>query len=235
MDVRHFVTAEELAISVAAEIALCLGAAIEERGRASLVVSGGKSPIPVFRHLSGAALDWSKVTITLADERWVPLTHPESNELAIRKHLLVGAAAAARFVPLKTPADCPADALESVCDSVASIGRPFDLVLLGMGADGHTASWFPDSPQIRECLAARKLCYAIESPAARYPRMTLTPAAILNARLVMLLFSGNEKRQVFERARLPGLPEDLPVRTVLRQTAVPMAVRVSEQDAPSVG
>lgn len=224
----HFTTAEELAVHVADEVSNRLRHAIAMRGSASLVVSGGKSPIPMFHHLSRSVLDWDKVTITLADERWVSPDDSESNEGLVRKHLLVAEAARARFVPIKVPLDHPDDATKTVCDALSSITTPFDAVLLGMGDDGHTASWFPDSPRIASCFADSGTCFSIESPVARIPRMTLTPAAILNSRFILLSFSGQKKREVFERARIPGDPKELPVRVVLHQTGVPVAVRYSE-------
>lgn len=230
IDVRQTVSADELALSVAAEISHCLDTAISERGHASLVVSGGKTPILTFRYLSEAALDWSRVTITLADERWVPLKHHESNEFSIRRHLLVRRAARARFMSLKADVNHPVQAINAVSERIATIATPFDVVLLGMGADGHTASWFPDSPAIRECLVTSGSCYPIESAAAGFPRMTLTPAALLNAQRILLQFAGDCKREVFARARLPGPPEELPVRTILHQERVPVGIRYSAHD-----
>lgn len=227
LDVQQFISAETLAESVAIEVAECLRTAISRQGTVSLVVSGGKSPATMFRHLSSQLLDWEKVTVTLADERWVSPRDPESNESMVRQHLLVDAAAAARFIPLKTPSETPAEAIDAVSALLTSVKRPFDLVLLGMGADGHTASWFPDAPLISNCLSSESLCYPIESPAAAIPRMTLTPRAILEARLIMLMFSGRKKQEVFDLARLPGDSAELPVRTVLRQRDVPVMVRFS--------
>lgn len=229
----HFAAGEELAAHVAGEISDRLRLAIAARGSASLVVSGGKSPIAMFHHLSRSVLDWDKVIITLADERWVPPDDAESNEGLVRKHLLAAEAARARFVPMKVPVARPEDATKIVCESLSSIPMPFDVVLLGMGADGHTASWFPDAPRIADCLADPGICFPIESPVAGLPRMTLTPAAILNSRFILLAFSGLKKREVFEHARISGDPTKLPVRVVLHQTCVPVAVRYSEREMRS--
>lgn len=233
IDVRQTVSANELALSVAAEISHCLETAIAERGHASLVVSGGKTPILTFRYLSDAALDWSRVTITLADERWVSPKHHESNEFSIRQHLLVRRAASARFISLKADVAHPVEAINTVSERIAMIATPFDVVLLGMGTDGHTASWFPDSPTICECLETNDLCCSLESAMAGYPRMTLTPAAILNAQRILLQFTGDRKREVFSRARLPGALEVLPVRTILHQNKVPVGIRYSAHDMPA--
>lgn len=224
LDLKTYASDEDLAELTAADIRTRLSAAIAERGSATVAVSGGTSPIPLFQQLSMARLDWQHVTITLVDERWVSPESKESNESVIRKYLLAGNAAVAKFIPLKMVADSPDDALPDVADRLAAMARPFDLVLLGMGMDGHTASWFPDDPEIAGVLASDHACVAARSIAARLPRITLTPKAVLDARLIMLIFSGRQKYEVFERALQPGPQTVLPVRAILHQRMAPVAV-----------
>jgi 6-phosphogluconolactonase len=120
-----------------------LGDGIRHRGRASLVVSGGTTPVALFEALSGEDMPWEKVVVSLADERWVDPGTPDSNERLVRTHLLKNKAAAATFIGLKTPED-PAGAGEAACENrIRQIPVPFDLLILGMGDDGHTASLFP--------------------------------------------------------------------------------------------
>jgi 6-phosphogluconolactonase len=197
-----------------------LHTALAERGEASLVVSGGKSPIPLFERLRVAELDWSKVWITLADERWVDPEHPDSNEHLLRTHLLRDAASKARFVPLKSGHATLAEALADRSAALAAIPRPFDVVVLGMGEDGHTASLFPGAAGLAAAMdpTGSAVLAAVEPPAhAPHPRITLTLAALLDARVVMLAIAGAAKRAIYEQARdAPDLMR-WPVSAVLRQ------------------
>ena len=210
----------------AQRIAGALQAAIAARGSASLVVSGGKSPVALFEVLRGQSLDWSRVAITLADERWVPASDASSNEKLVREHLLRESAAAATFTGLKTAAATPdlgaAEAWERIC----ALPRPFDVVILGMGDDGHTASLFPGSPQLSRALdaAAPPGCIGMTSPSAPHARLSLNLAALLDSRQLFVLLNGDAKWQVYVAAYGPGAAEDMPVRAVLRQPRTPVDV-----------
>ncbi|MES1955790.1 6-phosphogluconolactonase [Salinisphaera hydrothermalis] len=203
----------EAARQLAASIAERLRGAIAERGEASLVVSGGSSPKELFEYLAGQELDWSRVTVVPSDERWVPVDDPQSNERLVRETLLVGPAARARFVGLYRETDKPAEAVESVAKALVDVPRPLDVVLLGMGDDGHTASLFPHAPDIQDCLDERGPCVAptVGPPA----RLSLTLAYLTDARSIDILIFGTEKRRVFERAQAAGPVAELPVRGVL--------------------
>lgn len=199
---------------LAEDIAQRLRTAIDARGRASLVVCGGSSPGELFEHLASQALDWSKVTVLPSDERWVPTDDSQSNERLIRETLLVAPAAQARFVGLYRPVANPGQALDDVAHSLATIPRPLDVVLLGMGSDGHTASLFPQAADIRECLESSADCVAPDvGPTAR---ISLGLAMLTRARSIDLLIFGQEKKQVFEQAQKPGDVADLPVRAILQ-------------------
>jgi 6-phosphogluconolactonase len=203
-----------------------LQAAIAARGRASLVVSGGKSPIALFEALRLRPLEWSRVSITLADERWVPLGDAASNEQLVRDHLLAGAAAAANFVGLKTPAATPELGATAAWERIASLPRPFDIVILGMGDDGHTASLFPAAPALTTALdtAAPPGCIAMLSPTAPTARLSLNLSALLDSRHLFLLLNGTAKWRVYVAASGSGPVEEMPVRTVLRQRRTPLDV-----------
>lgn len=195
--------------ALANELAGVLGAALERRAAASLVVSGGSSPVEMFHQLREQALDWAAVTIVPSDERDVPLAHPDRNEGMIRRELLQGPAAAARLVSLIPPGEIP---------------DRFDAVVLGMGADGHTASLFPGSPDLGAALHSDHALHRLSVPGLEAARVSLTPGALLSSRRIDLLFFGEEKRAVFEQAARPGDPEEFPVRAVLDQDRVPVTV-----------
>lgn len=207
---------ETLARALAQEIAADLAAAVRERGAASLVVSGGATPRPLFAALSRLALPWEEVTVSLADERWVSADDDASNEALVRRRLLADAAAGARFVGLRNAAATPEEGRDACEAALAAVPRPFDAVVLGMGGDGHTASLFPDAPQLAEGLATRRLCVAVHPLAAPHPRMSLSLHALLDSRRLVVHITGDDKWQVYRRALGEGPVEALPIRAVLR-------------------
>ena len=223
---KEFKDSSTLVAGLAAQVAELLRAGIKERGRASLVVSGGSTPVVFFAALSELALDWEQVVITLADERWVDPAEADSNEHLVRQHLLQNRAAAARFVGLRTGAVTAMQGERECADRLALLPRPFDVLILGMGNDGHTASLFPQAARLGEALALEsgKLCLAITPPAAPHERMTLTLPALLQSRQIILHIAGADKRAVYERAMADGPVAQMPIRAVLGQTASPVTV-----------
>ncbi len=217
---------DTLSRGLAARVAAGLRAAIVARGLASLVVSGGRSPIKFFEYLRTEALEWSRVCIALADERWVDPGDPDSNEKLVRDHLLKDAAAEARFSGLKNGAPTPDLGAAFAWETLARVPRPFDIVVLGMGDDGHTASLFPSSPNLASALdtAAAAGCIGMWSPTAPHPRLSLNLSAILDSRHIVLLLNGESKWRVYVAASQPGPVEEMPVRTVLRQRHTPVEV-----------
>ena len=164
--VTKFADSDLLSRTLSAQLAANLRDAIAARGLASLVVSGGRSPIKLFESLRTQSLDWSRVCIALADERWVDPSDPDSNEKLIRDVLLKEEAASARFIGLKNAAPTPDLGAVSAWETFARVPRPFDAVVLGMGDDGHTASLFPRSPNLASALnpAAVAGCVGMRSP-----------------------------------------------------------------------
>lgn len=215
-----------LATRLAADVKARLRAALAARASASLVVSGGKSPLAFFRALSQATLDWQRVWITLADERWVDSASPDSNERTVRDHLMQGPAAQASFVPLKTSALSPELALDNRAAALAGMPKPFDVVVLGMGEDGHTASLFPGADNLRDALdlSSPPAPIAITPPAAPHRRISLNLAAVIDARFIALPIQGIAKRAVFERAARGASALELPVAAVLSHAPVPVDV-----------
>jgi 6-phosphogluconolactonase len=221
-----FVDSDALARNLSDQLAANLRIAIAARGLASLVVSGGKSPIKLFELLRVETLDWSRVCIALADERWVDPTDPESNEKLVRDYLLKESAAAARFIGLKNAAPTPDLGAVSAWETFARVPRPFDAVVLGMGDDGHTASLFPRSPNLASALnpAAVAGCVGMRSPVAPHPRLSLNLSALLDSRRIVLPLGGAQKWKTYCAASGDGPAEEMPIRCVLRQRHTPVEV-----------
>jgi 6-phosphogluconolactonase len=224
--VRRYADVETLSHELATQIAASLTTAIGSRGLASLVVSGGRSPIRLFEILRKQALEWDRVRIALADERWVGPEIESSNEHLVREVLLKDHAAAARFLGLKNGAPTPDLGAVSAWETFARVPRPFDAVILGMGDDGHTASLFPGSPNLSSALnpSAAAGCIGTWSPVAPHPRLSLNLTALLDSRRVVLLITGESKWRTFTAATAPGPVENMPVRAVLRQSRTPVDV-----------
>lgn len=214
---RDFVDSEALAEALAGAVARDLRAAIARRGAASLALSGGRTPTRFFAALARQTLPWDKVAVTLVDERWVPPDHARSNEALLRGTLLAGPAAAARFVGLVTAEATPEAGLAEVSARIAGLPRPLDVVVLGMGADGHTASFFPGGDRLAEALdlAGSAMVLPQRAPGAGEPRITLTLPLIAGAGRVYLHIEGAEKAEVLEAALAEGPVEAMPVRAVL--------------------
>ena len=220
---RTFKTKQQLADALSEAIATNLKAGIAARGRASLAVSGGSTPTLLFRTLAARAdIAWDKVTVTLVDERWVDETSERSNARLVRANLLQGKASAATFVPLYQGGALPD--VGKTAAALASVPRPLDLAILGMGNDGHTASFFPGGDTLHEALTVEGPVVAIEAPGAGEPRVTLTLAQLLAARALYLHIEGEEKLATLEVASGDGPIEDMPIRAVLRQTQTPLNI-----------
>lgn len=212
-----FDDSQSLAKALASSVADSLYGTLTGRPRASLVVSGGSTPLPFFHQLRTLELPWLQVDVTLADERWVDADHEASNERFIRRELLQEMASSARFVGLKTAHGTPEEGVEEVARRIDPL-RPFDVVVLGMGGDGHTASLFPDDPMILDRLASDALCVPARPPSQPLPRLSLTPEALSGCQRMILHITGEAKRELYLRAKEPGPVEELPIRAFLHGT-----------------
>lgn len=224
-------TADNIHTQLADDIAQRLQNAIQSKGKAVLSVSGGKSPIALFQALRVQAIDWSEVFVTLVDERCVPNTHPDSNAHLVTTHLLQGPAQAATLIPMVTASIEVSDVSQQAMWASAQLKTtgPADVLVLGLGADGHTASLFPDAPNLAQALDPHntQVCMGItldHPPAnAPYARITQTLAQLLTAGHIVLPIIGDDKRHTLQRA-WSHKQNDLPVSHVLHQTQTPVAL-----------
>jgi 6-phosphogluconolactonase len=180
-------------------------AALQRQGSASLLLSGGSTPAPLYRRLSEAEVDWKKIHVALVDERWVDADNDSSNERLLAESLLVNQAAAAQFTGMKNNAGSAFEAVAACNLDYAKLPLPHSICLLGMGPDGHTASLFPQAQGLNEALAAEQHCAPIRAHQSAVTgtlveRMTMTPWSILQSERLILLITGTDKWEVLQQA-----------------------------------
>jgi 6-phosphogluconolactonase len=219
MEFVEYPDSDFMFLRVADKIASELGEFLRRDGHASLCVPGGTTPGPVFDTLSGVDLDWANVAVFLNDERWVGEDSPRSNTRLLRERLFRGPAAAANLIPLYAPAPNPEDRLEELAQGLLP-HLPISVLLLGMGADMHTASLFPGADRLAEALSPdAPPLMALRADAAGEPRITLTAPVLKAAFRTHILLRGQEKREAMERAMTLS-PSEAPVRVVLDTATV---------------
>lgn len=202
---RHsFEDSAPLAEGLATRVAGILKNAVAQKGHAILTVSGGTTPKPFFQALSAMPLEWNKVKVTLVDERQVPEDSPRSNAKLVKESLLQGKASAAQFIPLfqnSTAAELP----------------DFDCAILGMGNDGHTASFFPGGDNLAAALDPKGKTVILEmnAPGAGEPRLTFTLSKLLASDHLFLHIQGQDKMSVLDKALSGTDPLEMPIRAVL--------------------
>jgi 6-phosphogluconolactonase len=215
--------------AIGAHIAQALRAAIAARGQASLAVSGGKSPIPMFEALREQDLHWAKVTVVLVDERVVPRDHEASNTALVTRHLLQGQTAAARFLPFfrELAPQFNAEVLDALVldasDRITDLPWPLDVAVLGMGEDAHTASLFPGAPGFARAIAPEQRLAWVVPDTAPHARISFTLSALLAARELVLSIAGENKLAVYRRAAEKA-DETLPISLLLNQSNTPVSV-----------
>lgn len=234
---HHHASPSVLAQALSHQVATELADAVAARGRATLAVSGGRSPIALFEALSQAPLPWAQVAVVLVDERCVPAHHPDSNTALVRQYLLQGAAAAAHWVGWF-------DALPDALDAATADGwvnqlnghfsrpdsgwtPPVDVAILGMGEDGHTASLFPHSPGTARARIAPGPLAWVQPTNAPHWRLTLTLPALLACRHLHLSIAGAAKQAVYRQA-LAGPDDRWPVSWLLSRQGQPVQVWLTD-------
>lgn len=216
------------AAAIAGRLEETLGAAVIDQGRAFFAGPGGSTPSPVYARMAKADIDWSKVAVTLVDERYVPETSPDSNTRLIRDVLLTGKAAAAAFVPMYHSEVTVDRAAARASHAFADAGGRFDAVLLGMGEDGHICSMFPNSPTLKTLLtpdlkpAVLGVPHGRDGAAPTLERLSINLPYLIQAGRVILGLKGAAKREVYEREAL-GDPKIQPIAAMLAAN-VPLEV-----------
>jgi 6-phosphogluconolactonase len=234
----HNINAKQLNLSIAQDIAQRLEIAIDVRGFAVLSVSGGKSPVSLFEELRCIDLDWSRVRVTLVDERYVPRSHIDSNANLVQTHLCKERASGVELVymveSLYEPLPSLAAQVKIAGDALIAAGTA-DVLVLGMGTDGHTASLFPDAANLIPVLELnnKQVCASIElltPPAnAPHPRITQTLAQILSARHIVLPIAGEDKLRTLQLAWGQSNAA-IPISYVLNQFQTPLALWLSREE-----
>ncbi|NNF16063.1 MAG: 6-phosphogluconolactonase [Gammaproteobacteria bacterium] len=220
----HFRTRDEASAAAATRIAGLLDCALNAQSAASLVVSGGSTPVVCFEQLAHSDLEWERVHVLMSDERWVAPTADSSNEKLVRSTLLTDAAAAARLLPVFQPEMSIETRCQMLDKEVDSIPQPFACTLLGMGEDGHFASLFPDAANLEAGLDldTQSSWLAIDTEASPLPRVSMTLAALLRSREIVLLIFGENKRKVLDSAR--ESIDRYPVSQLLAQQITPVRI-----------
>lgn len=218
-DLIEYPDADMMMLDLANTIAGSLEMNLQTHEAASLCVPGGTTPGPIFDSLCAADLDWARVTIMLSDERWVPESSPRSNTALLMHRLCVGRAAAAKIAPLYLQTATPEDALDELIEGLKP-ALPISVLLLGMGADMHTASLFPGADQLDAALRDdAPALMAMRAPGAAEPRITLTAPVLAGAMETHIVIIGDEKREALERAKHLS-PQAAPVSVVLPNATV---------------
>ncbi len=208
--------------AAAARMVELLAKRLEHQTRASLVVSGGTTPIECFAALAETELDWDRVDVLLSDERWVPSDHEDSNERTVRETLLTANAAAATLTPVFADDITPDERCDELQDPLPVL--PFSCVLVGMGVDGHFASLFPGADTLDAGLDVEsgRLYLPVVTAASSHPRVSMSLAGISRSDEVALLMFGEDKLETFNKAK--ELANGYPVSRLLRQKRAPVRV-----------
>ncbi len=228
---RLFPNQAALIAALVSDCSDALRSGVSQRGRASFLVSGGKTPQPVYEQLAHQDLPWPLISVALVDERWVDEDQPASNTAMVKRSLLCNGASRAHFIAMKTAHEHARQGVTACHAAYQTLPQPFDLTLLGMGDDGHTASLFPHAQGLAAALdpeyASLVAAIRVDDPAKASgvaERMTLTRSALLASRQIALLITGEKKREVLRAALAGNDIAAMPVRAVLHQRQVPVTV-----------
>lgn len=214
---NEFDSKEKLVQVLSQKIIDDLALAIETKGYATLVLSGGSTPKNLLITLSYIKFSWEKVRVTLVDERWVEPSNPNSNQKLVKDYLLQNYAKNARFIPLKNSAIRAKDAVVSLEVTLHGLSHELDVVVLGMGEDAHTASFFPHSSELAFALNTHDLCCATTAVLEPKERITLSRSFLLGAKSLILHIEGKAKKEVFKKAAKSDDVVNMPIVSMMQQ------------------
>lgn len=226
---RRFTDRTELIETLQRVFVKSLRQALGQQPAATILLSGGSTPTPLYRQLSTADLDWARVHVALVDERWVATDSAASNERLLNENLLIENAAAANFTGMKNDHSTPFDGAAECNVRYAALPSPYTICLLGMGPDAHTASLFANAEGLGAALDSNQYCAGIravrsEVTGDNLERMTMTPWSILQSRRLILLITGDDKWEVYQQARSASASADKPISLFIHQNSVPLEV-----------
>jgi 6-phosphogluconolactonase len=202
---------------LADQVAEILTQKINTTDKALLAVSGGSTPKTLFNLLSRTKLEWSKITIILVDDRWLPSSHQDSNQRLVEENLLINNAQAATFIPLYQPQHTLINAASALNNMFSEQSLTIDIALLGMGNDGHSASIFPCCEQLDEGLNTKATFLSTQPTSAPYSRMTLSADAINKAEHIFVQLKGDDKKITLEKALANNDEKAMPIRRFLNK------------------
>ncbi len=228
--INDFKQRELLDAKLAEEVAGLLTQAIEEKGKASIAVSGGSTPKGFFKALSEKDIPWNKVTITLADERWVNIDSDASNTRLVHENLLQNKACSAKFFHLKQGDLLSNETLADLNLAAKTSLLPLDVLILGMGGDGHTASLFPCSDQIKQALSVENInsLMKVVPKTAPNDRITFTFASLSQSKNTFLHIVGEAKKDVLTKALTGNDIFEMPIRAFLQHSDINAQVYFAE-------
>jgi 6-phosphogluconolactonase len=218
----EFPARSELDNELARTVSTILAKAIKDTGKASIAVSGGSTPKGFFSVLSQSDIDWSKVTITLADERWVPIDSDASNTRLVHENLLQNKAKEAKFFHLKQGNELTSETLADLNVAASKTLLPLDVLILGMGEDGHTASLFPCSDEITFGLDVTNdaVLLKVQPKTASHQRISFTFASLITSKNIFLHSCGEGKKTVLTQALEGNDPFEMPIRAFLQHPSL---------------
>lgn len=226
---RFFETRDALTQALQQECEAALVAAVEDRGEATFMVSGGSTPEVLYKAMSQSDLPWESIYVALVDERWVNFEHARSNEAFVARCLIQNKAVNTNLIGMKNSAETPQEGVEDCEAAYQQLAQPFDITILGMGPDGHTASWFPNAQGLQEALTTDALCSAVTAHQSDVTgeevlRMTLSLKGVLKSKKLYLLLTGNDKLETFRAAQAGTDVSEMPIRALLQQDELDLTV-----------
>lgn len=226
---RFFDSRDALTQALQQECEAALIAAVEDRGEATFMVSGGSTPEVLYKAMSHSDLPWESIYVALVDERWVDADHPRSNEAFVVRSLIQNKAAATNLIGMKNTGSDALEGLEDCEAAYQQLAQPFDITILGMGPDGHTASWFPHAKGLEAALTTDNLCAAVTANQSavtgeEVERMTLSLAGVLKSQKLFLLLTGDDKLATFRAAQAGSDVNEMPIRALLQQNQLDLTV-----------